>query len=184
MTKNKKGFTIIEVVLVLAIAGLIFLMVFIALPALQRSQRNTRRRSDMSRFVAAVTEYQAGNDNKLPFIGAQSSGSAATYDDETTDWVKKYIMAGNNEQFMDPDGNYYAITKGMTGMMSYSGNPATGDASSFVRSALYAGHHVIIAYPKHSCGDSEGYITQASGNNFCALMMELEGGAINCVDNQ
>ena len=34
MTKsNKKGFTIIEVVLVLAIAGLIFLMVFIALPA-------------------------------------------------------------------------------------------------------------------------------------------------------
>ena len=42
MTKkdNKKGFTIIEVVLVLAIAGLIFAMVFIALPALQRSQRD------------------------------------------------------------------------------------------------------------------------------------------------
>ena len=35
------GFTIIEVVLVLAIAGLIFLMVFIALPVLQRSQRDT-----------------------------------------------------------------------------------------------------------------------------------------------
>lgn len=34
---TKKGFTIIEVVLVLAIAGLIFLMVFLALPALQRS---------------------------------------------------------------------------------------------------------------------------------------------------
>ncbi|MBP6925380.1 prepilin-type N-terminal cleavage/methylation domain-containing protein [Candidatus Saccharibacteria bacterium] len=32
--QTKKGFTIIEVVLVLAIAGLIFLMVFIALPAL------------------------------------------------------------------------------------------------------------------------------------------------------
>ena len=37
--QNKKGFTIIEVVLVLAIAGLIFLMVFVALPALQRGQR-------------------------------------------------------------------------------------------------------------------------------------------------
>ena len=34
---SKKGFTIIEVVLVLAIAGLIFLMVFVALPALQRA---------------------------------------------------------------------------------------------------------------------------------------------------
>ena len=38
------GFTIIEVVLVLAIAGLIFLMVFVALPALQRSQRDTQRK--------------------------------------------------------------------------------------------------------------------------------------------
>ena len=34
--RRKNGFTIIEVVLVLAIGGLIFLMVFIALPALQQ----------------------------------------------------------------------------------------------------------------------------------------------------
>lgn len=53
MTKPNKtqGFTIIEVVLVLAIAGLIFLMVFIALPALQRSQRDTQRRDDVARFI-------------------------------------------------------------------------------------------------------------------------------------
>ena len=38
-TKSKKGFTIIEVVLVLAIAGLIFLMVFIALPAQYAARR-------------------------------------------------------------------------------------------------------------------------------------------------
>ena len=43
MRNSKKGFTIIEVVLVLAIGGLIFLMVFIALPALQRSQRDAQR---------------------------------------------------------------------------------------------------------------------------------------------
>lgn len=34
--QTKSAFTIIEVVLVLAIAGLIFLMVFIALPALPK----------------------------------------------------------------------------------------------------------------------------------------------------
>ena len=38
--KLKQGFTIIEVVLVLAIAGLIFLAIFITLPALQRAQRD------------------------------------------------------------------------------------------------------------------------------------------------
>lgn len=41
---QKNGFTIIEVVLVLAVAGLIFLMIFLALPALQRSQRDTQRK--------------------------------------------------------------------------------------------------------------------------------------------
>ncbi|MDB5184084.1 MAG: hypothetical protein JWO07_765 [Candidatus Saccharibacteria bacterium] len=52
-----KGFTIIEVVLVLAIAGLIFLMVFIALPALQRGQRDTQRKQDLSRISVQMTNY-------------------------------------------------------------------------------------------------------------------------------
>lgn len=52
-----QGFTIIEVVLVLAIAALIFLMVFIALPALQASQRDTARKNDASIVSSAVTEY-------------------------------------------------------------------------------------------------------------------------------
>ena len=65
-TKSKKGFTIIEVVLVLAIAGLIFLMVFIALPALQRSQRDTQRRDDLARVATAITQYQTNNSGKIP----------------------------------------------------------------------------------------------------------------------
>ena len=61
MTKkdNKKGFTIIEVVLVLAIAGLIFAMVFIALPALQRSQRDQSRKNDASTVAAAITNWNS-----------------------------------------------------------------------------------------------------------------------------
>lgn len=65
MTKkdNKKGFTIIEVVLVLAIAGLIFAMVFIALPALQRSQRDHSRKNDASTVAAAITNWNSANRN-------------------------------------------------------------------------------------------------------------------------
>ena len=55
MKKLNKGFTIIEVVLVLAIAGLIFLMVFIALPALQRGQKDSQREQDLSRVQTAIT---------------------------------------------------------------------------------------------------------------------------------
>lgn len=58
---KQKGFTIIEVVLVLAIAALIFLMVFIALPALQKSQRDTARKNDVSVIAGAVSSWQGNN---------------------------------------------------------------------------------------------------------------------------
>lgn len=58
---TKKGFTIIEVVLVLAIAGLIFLMVFLALPALQRSQRDAQRKQDIAMVVTALHNWKANN---------------------------------------------------------------------------------------------------------------------------
>ncbi|MDO4872181.1 MAG: prepilin-type N-terminal cleavage/methylation domain-containing protein [bacterium] len=59
--KHFKGFTIIEVVLVLAIAGLIFLMVFIALPALQRSQRDAQRKNSASLIIDAYRRKYANN---------------------------------------------------------------------------------------------------------------------------
>lgn len=58
---TKKGFTIIEVILVLAIAGLIFLMVFLALPALQRSQRDAQRKQDVAMVVTALHNWKANN---------------------------------------------------------------------------------------------------------------------------
>lgn len=64
-TKNK-GFTIIEVVLVLAIAALIFLMVFIAFPALQRGQANTARKNDASAIAAAINTYRTNRNGTLP----------------------------------------------------------------------------------------------------------------------
>lgn len=66
--KIKKGFTIIEVVLVLAVAGLIFLMVFVALPALQRNQRDTQRRQDYGDLSSAISGYMASN-GRLPAQG-------------------------------------------------------------------------------------------------------------------
>ena len=64
--QTSKGFTIIEVVLVLAIAGLIFLMVFIALPALQAGQRDTARKNDVGVVASAVTSYTSNNKGTFP----------------------------------------------------------------------------------------------------------------------
>ena len=69
LQRKEKGFTIIEVVLVLAIAGLIFLMVFIALPALQRNQRDTARKSDVASVASGVVSFSGNNRGTSPTTG-------------------------------------------------------------------------------------------------------------------
>ncbi len=66
LSKKQKGFTIIEVLIVLAIAGVIMLIVFLAVPALQRNSRNTQRRSDASHLSGLVNEYTANHAGQLP----------------------------------------------------------------------------------------------------------------------
>ena len=65
-SKLSSGFTIIEVALVLAIAGLIFLVVFLALPALQKSQKDMAARQDVGRIVSALQMYKTDNNGELP----------------------------------------------------------------------------------------------------------------------
>ena len=68
--KKNKGFTIIEVLIVLAIAGLIMLIVFLAVPALQRNSRNTQRKNDVATYLSAVNEYITNNNGKMPTTAA------------------------------------------------------------------------------------------------------------------
>jgi prepilin-type N-terminal cleavage/methylation domain-containing protein len=63
---NQKGFTIIEVLIVLAIAAVIMLVVFLAVPALQRNNRNTQYRGDVARYLGAVSEWSTNNNGKVP----------------------------------------------------------------------------------------------------------------------
>lgn len=65
--KNRKqeGFTIIEVLIVLAIAGLIMLIVFLAVPALQRNSRNTQRQADASKIASAISSCLATRNGQV-----------------------------------------------------------------------------------------------------------------------
>lgn len=69
LKKDNKGFTIIEVMIVLAIAGLIILIVLLAIPALQRNGRNTSTKNDASSLAAGISEFKSNNDGKAPASG-------------------------------------------------------------------------------------------------------------------
>jgi len=71
--RKENGFTIIEVLIVLAIAGLIMLIVFLAVPALQRNSRNTQRKNDVSAILGAVSEWSNNNTGSLPASGDKAN---------------------------------------------------------------------------------------------------------------
>ncbi len=78
--KSQTGFTIIEVLIVLAIGGLIMLIVFLAVPALQRQQRNTGRKSDAARIAAAASNFVTNNNGTMPAAGSTANANTIIAD--------------------------------------------------------------------------------------------------------
>lgn len=205
MKKNKDGFTIIEVVLVLAIAGLIFLMVFVALPALQRSQRDTQRRDDVARLATAVTNFQANGsslNNTLSEISGQTSTSAgctrgivniADIDTKINNYGEvanrgyalgcKLIRGLNSSDatvntFADPDGTQYKV---------YVYKPYDGTTNSVInldRGYADFGTYAMVLIPKTRCSTdaATGFVASDNPESF-TVRYRLEGGGIECVDN-
>lgn len=57
----RKGFTLIEVVIVLAIAALIMVVVFFAVTGAQRSQRDQARKDYANAGLAKINEFRGNN---------------------------------------------------------------------------------------------------------------------------
>ena len=186
---HKSGFTIIEVVLVLAIAGLIFLMVFVALPALQRSQRDTQRRDDMARVATAIDQYKTNNSGKLPdtkTCNASKStatadapdGSAGhikpndtnTYKNNTAcRFIASYMNSTSSEEntFTDPDGWFYGMD--------------ISDQGSTPTEISTLDHKVYIK--KYAKCDGEKAARSENSRDY-AILYKLEGTGTYCSDSQ
>lgn len=144
--KREKGFTIIEVLIVLAIAGLILLVVFLAVPALQRNARNTQRTTDAGNILSAVSEYIGNNNGQLPAncTTACGSGSSMTIGASGSNTVPVnlgyYTATGANLTIATfASGNTNTTTtdtavvmKGAICSTSTAGDPAAGSSRSVV----------------------------------------------------
>ncbi len=75
---NQKGFTIIEVLIVLAIAGLIMLVVFLAVPALNRNSHNTQYKTEASNLLGAYQEVSNNNGGAALTASANGVGDAGS----------------------------------------------------------------------------------------------------------
>lgn len=169
--RNQQGFTIIEVVLVLAIAGLIFLVVFLAVPQLQRSQRDSQRRSDLGRFMSSLETYSSNNNGDYPEDQT-----------ETDEFIQNYLLSADSE-FADPstgpdpaydgsadEGLGYEVTYGSGNLTVTSNDDIATDGAE------------IYFHTSAQCSDSEGTLDNAAARQVAA-MVELENGVAFCQDN-
>jgi len=173
--KNRfhKGFTIIEVSLVIAIAGLIFLMVFVALPGLRASQRDSQRREDIAKFLEEVKNYQENNRGALP--GGSDSGSldgvtsTSSGNGEGTKWAgfyKDYL----GDKFIDPDGTPYRLNiRTCSSSATECGN--LDDAS-------FPNNYTMLVVKQAQC---DGTVARPTGNpRKLAVIYKLEGAGAFC----
>jgi len=91
LIKKQEGFTLIEIVLVLAIAALIILMVFLALSGANKARRDTQRKQALSAMVAQLENYASNNNGDVPTGAGQANNKfAATY------------LLGTDNNYKDP----------------------------------------------------------------------------------
>lgn len=202
-TNSKQGFTIIEVVLVLAIAGLIFLMVFVALPALQRSQRDTQRRNDMSRVDTSLVQYQTNNSNKannLPPAGTWKGDTSYPTNCNSNSaclFIRDYMNSGATGEntvnnFTDPDGNPYSLVItnnwGEDGELAVTNAHVQGENAKLVENSGgytintgYFSEHTIFVVPGGKC---DGEVVKKSERRHFAILYRLEGAGVYCIDDQ
>lgn len=168
---NLKGFTIIEVSLVLAIAGLIFLMIFIALPALQRQQRDTARKEDITAFISAVKKYQTNNRGALPNDSSTS-----------TSW-NKFVGDYLSNGFEDPStGDGYTLVVQPCNGDGKDEDCATNDKWQRVLTDTFnasVGNMYVITQAKCAGDEGKGVIS-TSNTRKIAVLYKLEGGGIYC----
>ncbi len=193
-TNYKNGFTIIEVVLVLGIAGLIFLMMMIALPALQRQERDTERREDITFFLDTVKKFQTNNRGALP--GLTDNGT-----DETSEvivaWSEEGLAdAGKSswrgfyrdslgEKFKDPNGENYRLDVLRCGgsITNASCGPTAANAARNISNRQFPNDFTLLVIVQSKCSNDAAQGVVASSNaRKMAVLYKLEGGGIYCAD--
>ena len=191
--QDQKGFTIIEVLIVLAIAALILLVVFLAIPGLQRSQRNSARKADIGKIVTGVSNFTGNNNGTAVLKQADCTASyldvagaagvnmsqfkfSACNKPTTTIMADTGVAAGS--------GLGLTTTAASINILTKSGDDAT-TITSFTPAAVPTAN-VIVEVPGNVCNSTyNGSVSSGSSSTSVAIVYTQEGGngwSWNCVN--
>ena len=151
---RQQGFTIIETLIVLAIAGLLAMFVFLAIPTLQRNARNNQRKNGAASILQALSHFELSNSGAIP---PDCAGAACL--------SSPFIQ---NQKLIFYDGN-----NGTTISLTH------GSANAPVNRSAITNTDTIQIYNYQRCSDSvQGAGTStAAGYNDVVALYALERGS-------
>ena len=192
---GRLGFTIIEVVLVLGVAGLIFIVVFTALPGMQVSARDTQRRESIMTFVSKVKDFQTNNRGALPNDTPTTKTTKVTVSGTTIETGGYGAVGAQNanllnwagfyrdylgKEFRDPMGYNYNIVAVLCGSSADVECETTksGGIANVSDKAFGENKYNIIAVAGATCyGDTA---IGTSSPRKLAVLYKLEGAGVYC----
>ncbi len=161
--KSTEGFTIIEILIVLVIAGLIMLIVFLAVPALQRNSRNTQRKNDVARLLGAVSENMNNN---------SGNGAANAW---TTDVPTITNLAGTLSFYKNPATEIVILP---------AATLVPGNDTDIANILAFVGREVVI-YRQAACDPANATVVDIGSKIAALYRIEASNGTFigQCVES-
>lgn len=201
MKQKTKGFTLLEVVLVLAIAGAVFAAIFIALAGVWADERDNERRADVLTFIRQLKNYQTnnsrgalpgsiGNDYNILYgkpkktidiIYDRDSGVLETTNSDTstdTSWYGFY-NSFFDENFVDPDGPRYNLR--VTVCSAKTDSRCVNNGLDAIKSGTFSNNefsYTLFVVAEAVC-DGEDAKKFANTRNV-AVLYRMEAGGVYC----
>jgi type II secretion system protein G len=133
---TQKGFTIVELLIVIVVIGILAALVITTYNGIQQKGRNTERQTDLKALQGQLEAYYAQN-GRYPTSGAQASatlGLGSTSADNVT-FIGAQMKGLDREALRDPKGTAgsYAVAasaSGLSNQYAYVASPAGCDNSA------------------------------------------------------
>ena len=141
LLKNQKGFTLIELIIVMVVLAALATIALVTYPASQRKARDAQRQSDIKQYQTAIEVYASGNSGSYPVSSGNISGlcsqltvsacpddplSSQSYGHSST--ATEYMLWAQME-YPDINGDPQWFVTCSTGEVGYISNTAPSGSS-------------------------------------------------------
>lgn len=164
--KKNKGFTLIEILIVITIIGLLLALALVGLGGAQQRARDTTRKSDLAQYRAAIQNFSGDNEGMFPGFTTEVYVTDTLCDSTEAGNVVAYL-GGTGTCLKDPRDN--GGCGSATSPLKYCYRSNSGDGNNASEYVLYTGLETggVVAWWQVCSNGKSGKITTLPADSSC-----------------